>query len=544
MGTLNIYKIDNDKLQDLMQTLNQKMQQMGTQTIPEPIGETRENQPIRCELYYAQQENPVSLSWDWVLAAFGQESVRTNPLPKAVLLLKKENGAIYAITFGHAFFLIDKFCDRDFGFVFARKMNFQEIKTTTLTAPNSHRNKMVNTYVNYEELDFDSGESYAKLKAKAALPDEFTLFKPMVEIGTSIRVDSAENSLERAAAIIAYIENIVDTEADKHKIPVFTHIKDQERKRFLNERLNLFVEMRHEIHVSELEVIGATEVFNHNDYEFVLKYRRYKEKVTSLSDDVLRSFCEANHIPLTEALNIAVYSERDGMVFAPVCVRDMIDYTDDQERCLLSQGQWYQYNDDYLSYLQASISEITTYYEPQYDFSEEKYNAFIETKLLAERTELRYSGKSDKEIREQLQKKYYAERVFNLLMERDYGFENHDRGTVPVGNGTVEIMDLYKEETMFAVKIGGTSGKLCYAVDQSLEALKLYKHNQLNNMPVIKSVAIWFVLDRSRHIENEDGKPDINRLDMLMLKNRLDQWKKEVRLQGYTPIVYVNYRTK
>ena len=35
---------------------------------------------------------------------------------------------------------------------------------------------MVNTYVNYEELDFDSGESYAKLKAKAALPEEFTLF--------------------------------------------------------------------------------------------------------------------------------------------------------------------------------------------------------------------------------------------------------------------------------------------------------------------------------------------------------------------------------
>jgi len=43
MGTLNIYKIDNDKLQDLMQTLNQKMQQMGTQTIPEPIGETRKS---------------------------------------------------------------------------------------------------------------------------------------------------------------------------------------------------------------------------------------------------------------------------------------------------------------------------------------------------------------------------------------------------------------------------------------------------------------------------------------------------------------------
>ena len=122
-----------------------------------------------------------------------------------------------------------------------------------------------------------------------------------------------------------------------------------------------------------------------------------------------------NHIPLTEVLNVTVCSERDGVVFAPVPVRDMIDYTDDQERCLLSQGKWYQYNDDYLSYLQASISEITTYYELQYDFSEEKYKAFIETKLLAERTEPQYLGKSDKEIREQLQKKYYAERVLTFL---------------------------------------------------------------------------------------------------------------------------------
>ena len=32
---------------------------------------------------------------NWVLAAFDQESVRTNPLPKAVVLLKKENGAVY-----------------------------------------------------------------------------------------------------------------------------------------------------------------------------------------------------------------------------------------------------------------------------------------------------------------------------------------------------------------------------------------------------------------------------------------------------------------
>lgn len=29
-----------------------------------------------------------------------------------------------------------------------------------------------------------------------------------------------------------------------------------------------------------------------------------------------------------------------------------------------------------------------------------------------------------------------------------------------------------------------------------------------------------------------------------MLKNRIDQWIKEVRLSGYIPVVYINYRKK
>mgnify|MGYP003379167985 CR=1 FL=1 len=28
---------------------------------------------------------------------------------------------------------------------------------------------------------------------------------------------------------------------------------------------------------------------------------------------------------------------------------------------------------------------------------------------------------------------------------------------------------------------------------------------------------------------------------MLLLKNKLDSWKKEVRVLGYNPVIYVNY---
>ena len=104
-------------------------------------------------------------------------------------------------------------------------------------------------------------------------------------------------------------------------------------------------------------------------------------------------------------------------------------------------------------------------------------------------------------------------------------------------------MDLYKEGGyVYAVKIGKSSGKLCYAVDQSLAFLKTYKHNEFSDLPEVTTIVLWFILERRKHIENADGKPDINELDMFMLKNKLDQWKKEVRLLGFKPLIYINYR--
>ena len=64
------------------------------------------------------------------------------------------------------FFAVDKYCDTQFAFDFARRINFKQIKTTTLTTPNSKRNKTVNVYLNYNNIFYDSGEAYAKIKAK------------------------------------------------------------------------------------------------------------------------------------------------------------------------------------------------------------------------------------------------------------------------------------------------------------------------------------------------------------------------------------------
>ena len=108
----------------------------------------------------------------------------------------------------------------------------------------------------------------------------------------------------------------------------------------------------------------------------------------------------------------------------------------------LSKGKWYRYNDDYLEYLRDLIAEIPTEYHPEYDFSTEIHNRYIKSRMEEARRNPEFAGKDDGFVRNELKKKFYAERVFNELMARDHGFENHDRNTQNIDGHDVEVMDL------------------------------------------------------------------------------------------------------
>lgn len=544
MGTINLYKIDGDRIQELTQELLKKMDQGKTleKTARAPSGEI---ETFGLTLYLARPEKRKDISWNWVFDEFEEPAVQMTQAPKGVVLVECDDDTVYAVSFGHSFFTVDKYCDRDFGFEFARRLKYSEIKTTTLTTPSSQRNKTVNTYINYSELEFDSGESFAKLKAKVDLADGFSLYKSAIEIGSSIKFTTLEDSLDQVLDLIFHVDHTIRNCDETCKIPVFSRIKDGEVIQRLNDRLraSLYNDPG-QVNISELDIIGATEIFNNNDGEFELKYKRYSKKVTSLTNEELEQFCREYNLDFRAVmLDITVVSYYNGDTVATKHVKDLIDHTDDAEKALLSKGVWYRYNDDYLAYLRDSIAEIDAEYDPKYDFTTAIHNAFVEARYREEKDDRKYAGKSESAVKDALKRKYYAERAFNLLREAEDGFENFDRESSGVGGAKVEEMDLYKDGKMLAVKIGNTSGKLCYAVDQSLTSLKLYKKGVLTDMKKVDTAVLWLVLERGTHIEDADGKPDLNQLNMLMLKNRLDQWKKEVRLMGIRPLVYVNYRT-
>ena len=505
MGAINLYKIDKNKIGGFNVSLSERMKLVATETITKTFEE--QQREFICSLYLSASSGEKTVSWDWLLRAFKQGSINTQSQPRAVLVITCGENK-YAVTYGHAFFLVDKYCDRDFGFSFGRKLGYEEIKTTALTAPGQKRNKVVNTYIDYSELEFDSGESFAKLKAKEVLPDGFSLYKPTIEIGTSVRFVTENDSLETVIDLIVHVEKTA-TKNDVCKIPVFCKVADNDYIQKLEQKLKEDIKQGiTSVNISELDIIGVTEIFNNNDSTFQLRYGHHKKDVSDLNEDTLCEFCKEKGIDYySKVLEIKVINYCNGEQVSTSTVHDIIDYTIDSEKCLLAKGVCYRYNDDYLAYLRDSLAEIDVEYHPEYDFI----------------------------------KGTYTERSFNVARAKDDGFENLDRKTTRVGSNTVEPMDLYKDKTMFAVKIGGASSKLCYVVDQSLTSLKLYKSGKLSQKHNIETVAVWIILERKTKLKEVDGVPDINQLDMLMLKNRLDQWKKEVRLQGFRPLIYINY---
>lgn len=536
MSNINLYKIDSRKKDEFLRNLNEKF-------------DNENNVEITSKCKYGisvyidgKDKTKNDPDWLWVLS---------NPKPflnqpaslKAVIVIESETKeALYACTFGMAYFNVDKYCDTEFAFDFARRINFELVKTTTLTSPNSRKNKTVNAYLNYRDIEFNSGEAYAKIKAKTLLNFNGEKHEVTIEIGHSIKTKLMDNNFDE---MVKFIELVEDTmkKPEIQKIPVFAKVSREEQIAELDKRLlHKIGENLNCISVSELEIIGVTEVFNDNDSKYEIKFNNCNMAVSDLNEDSIEKFIKDNAIDIErDFLKIKVVIYKNDMHFT-YPIKKLIDYTDDEKKCILIKGEWFHYNDDYIQYLNDSMNDIEVEYISKYNFNNQMLEDYRAKKFEEEKGLEEFKNLSDEEIRKKINDKYYNERVFNLVMEENYGFKDFDRKNQNLKKDVkVEAMDLYKDNTMFAVKIGSKASKLNYVVDQSLLSLQLTKSGKLENVPEdVKRIGIWLIFDTKSTLKFTDGKPDLSRLNLLSLKNKLDEWKKEVRQKGYIPIVYVN----
>lgn len=533
MAKLNLYKIDENKKEGFFENLKGKLNFINKKELYNSKGK-------KCELslynFFPDFEDK-QLSWNWLLNEFDENTFRYKANPRAIVTIIQGN-EVYVITFGSAYFIVDKFCNRKFAFEFAKRSEYSNIKTTALNAPNSQRNKVINSYNKCSSLIYDSGESYSKIKANMKVDEEETRFNGTIEIGTSIRFSMKENTLENIIKIIDYVEETLSKEVI-HNIPLFLEV-EKDRIKELDIRLIENIKNKNvEVKFSEFDIVGVDETFYHNDSGFTIGYGENEEVVDELNCENVNEFIKKNNINDECILNIKIEVNSDDCYIPVQELRNLIDFTDDKEKVVISNGIWYEYNDDYLRYLKESINELEIEYETKYDKFDIEYLKYIDNQYEKQKNSSEYSAKSETEVKAELKRKLYKERAFNLLREENDGFENHDRETENVDGNKYELMDLYKDKTIYAVKIGNSSSKLCYALDQSIIGMKMLK-NKTKRLDVEK-IGVWLILERKKKLKVNRGTIDLNSLDMLMLKNRIDSWKKEVRLAGYKPVVRINY---
>lgn len=200
MAKLNIYKIEDKKIDEFTNKAADKLNFIATKEIVNDNGRI-----FGMSLYMIQPQNQKEISWNWLLNEFDKQKILTDSNPRGIIEIKAEE-TLYVATFGSAYFLVDKFCDRKFPFEFAKRSNYKNIRTTALISPSRQRNKTVNTYINCSELEYDSGESFSKIKAKINTEEDEKRFNGSIEIGNSIRFSMKVNNLKNIANIIDYVE--------------------------------------------------------------------------------------------------------------------------------------------------------------------------------------------------------------------------------------------------------------------------------------------------------------------------------------------------
>lgn len=539
MGQINIYRIASHKRLDCVAKLNRDF---NTSALDKTI--YREDSTAYTLRFYYLKELPAKdVSWAWVFRTYAIPLPEVKGSPKGIITISlNDDLPVYAVTFGTAFFIIDQYCDRDFGFEYASRVPYRDIKLTALTNPTSIRNKTINSFRNNHHLDFDSGESFSKIKGKIDLEEDS--LKNTIEVGTAIKFQVKEDSLEAIVDLILHIETVLQ-QSKQTSIPVFKLVKEEEKIAKLNNHLVTAIQNNSsQVLVSEFNIIGSMEVFNRSD-SYVIKYKLFEKETPELSLEVIKAFCEKHGIPLSqEVFEIKITSFIDGRSQNTSSFYSMLDYMDESERCLLINGSWYEFNDDYLNYLMHSLSEIPVIYNPDFDFTSKILSDFQKNKAQEEKNLPEYQGKTLSEVEKSMRTKYYAERAFNMLRSDNDGFKLYDRGTNRIGNAKIEIMDLFSNTTMFAVKRGNSSGDFSYVTDQSLMSVQAYKENLIQGAPPISKVAVWLIFERSEKIPLKNNTLDWDALNMLILKNKLDSWKKAVRLAGFQPEIWINYQTK
>lgn len=508
MSKYNIYKIDKEKEEELIEKLK---------SVNLELSKIITVDNYKLSFYFSNEPDNISIWWTSVYSEFLEEdNIPFNKVYFATLIISN-NECCYAISLGKSHFYLRNFCDPDFGLDLAERIvdkNNLKIKNSRYFA--SKKSKVIASYIDNSEIDVDSGESMQYIKAATIDSDTWG---QTVNFGTSVSFNLKITPLE-LPKFIEKINLTLDEEA-KFSLPREQKIKDKDIIEKLDKELVQAILNENNtaaVQNQQMNVCGVEFIFSDNfKYEIYLKGERKKFAIDGdITISKLKEFIEKKKINLYDDINnikVKVYNETNKGYTKKI--KYFLDYVDNDRYCLLN-GDWYKFNQSYIEYIYEEVNSIEVNIDKENNFYKHLYEKYL--------TDNGYS----KNV-------MYGEKYFNISME-DKGYINMDRDLsgVSVGNFKVEKADLYKNNTLYFVKIGKPQ-KLGYVIDQSMATLNLLKNNEIEKDKRIDTLCLWIILDRAKAIDN------ISEINSIIFLMKLVEWKKEVINAGYKCMIKLGY---
>jgi uncharacterized protein (TIGR04141 family) len=402
----------------------------------------------------------------------------------------------YIISLGKAHFYLNKIIEPDFGINVAIHIAQEDSMMMKKSRFFSGSKKQeIASYVKFQKDSYLAGESVDHLKAKPV--DEELWGDKNIVFADSIQMDIDLPPKQ----LVEVIKNI-ETALDGKEIIALPKM-EKENDDFIIETLDKLLtekllQRESSVDIEEFQVFGIEICFSFLTYDYEISYwdsnKHRKSNLQNLGSNIDITIISKYLATLPTDFNIDNVKVRfllDEKGRFTKKLKDIIDIRINSfgKAYSLKNGEWFSFNQIFMDFLKKSLLKIPFTIEE--DFEESEYLIWKERKEL----EIK-SGK-------QKDKLTYPEYYFNELQNIKNGYEILDRECKRIKSlkenardYRIEIADLYRDQTVFAVKMGDSKNieKLIYNIEQAKDSIVLIKQGTVETDKIINQSCLWFVL--------------------------------------------------
>ncbi|MFV8381849.1 DUF6119 family protein [Corynebacterium hindlerae] len=486
---LNIFKLNDGCYESMID----KFASVGLQSANKQMSNEWE-----LELFFSEEPTGAEPGWISPLKFLLPDKSFETQSYFAVICARK-NGYLFAISFGKSHFYVRPFCNHDFGIEVAKRLiDHSQVTSTSEKIFQSRQKKGIKNFNSNSQLNLVPGNSVDYIEASIRSDFQECLgkvgkFGQSCQLNVDVPYMDISRILDELIALLE-IEPLVS-------IPRTICIDDEAKIARLESELIALIKGRSQtdlVSVVAYSLSGVDIVFSPSDQYQIYFNRKKSEIIDELDIEKIRNFIECNKIKDIDIPKIHIKVFSDGVSKFSKNLLEFLEYTPDDERIVLMEGKWWEFNQDYLELLDAHIDEIDILpCESQFQV--------IPSDLI--------------------------EKDFNIIAQGS-GYINGDRDFSNLetgGKSPTEHWDLKKGDTAYAVKFGSAS-KLGYAVDQSMSAIDLINKGAATNVvEKITHYCLWLGFERQSPIEK------ISETKSIILKQKIETWARHCRDVGVVP---------